>query len=480
MAAQLSATRAAALAGDFHRGPAYAGLAGALAVAIGDGRIPVGTRLPSERDLAHALDISRTTATRAYAELCQRGYAGARRGSGTYAQVPGGRAHTLDRALAPRAAGDDSVIDLNCAASSAPPGLAEAYAAAVDALPAYLSGHGYFPAGLPSLQARLAASFTRRGLPTTPEQVMVTSGALAAAAVAARATLRPGDRVVVETPGYPNAPQSFLAAGARLAPVPVDEAGWDLDLLRSRLRGRPRAAYLVPDFHNPTGRLMSDPEREDVGTALARSGTVTIIDETMQQLALEGQRMPRPLAATIEEAGGEALTVGGASKAFWGGLRIGWLRAPTSWLEALTRARLTLDLGAPVVEQLALGHLLDDPDPLVDWHRSRLRDQRDALRSALASQLPDWQVPRPAGGLALWCGLPRPAAVPLAAEAERRGVVVTPGPVFAPEGGYAGRVRIPFTRPAAELEAAVDVLAGAWSATGDATGTWPVGPPLVA
>lgn len=480
MSVQLSAARAASLVGDFDRRPAYAGLSGALAVAIGDGRIPFGTRLPSERDLAVALDVSRTTATRAYADLVERGYAEARRGSGTYARIPGGRAHTLDRALVPRSAGDDGAIDLNCAASSAPPGLAEAYAAAVEALPAYLSGHGYFPAGLPALQARIAASFTERGLPTTPEQVMVTSGALAAAAVAGRATLRPGDRVVVETPGYPNAPQSFTGAGARLAPVPVDDQGWDLDLLRSRLRTRPRAAYLVPDFHNPTGRLMGDADRAVVADAMARAGTLAIVDETMQRLSLEGQRMPRPLAAAVEEAGGEALTVGGASKAFWGGLRIGWLRAPASWVDALTRARLTLDLGAPVVEQLALTHLLDDPAPLLAWQRARLRHQRDALAAAIAERLPDWEVRLPGGGLALWCRLPRPDAVPLAAEAERRGVVVTPGPVFAPEGGYAGRVRIPFTRPAAELVTAVDVLAEAWSATDDAAGARPTGRPLVA
>lgn len=468
MPAQLSASRAAALVDGFERRPAYAGLAGALAVAIGDGRIPVGTRLPSERDLAVALDVSRTTATRAYTELCERGYAEARRGSGTYALIPGGRAHTLDRALSPRA-DDDDTIDLNCAASSAPPGLAEAYAAAVDQLPAYLAGHGYYPAGLPALQARLAAGFTDRGLPTRPEQVLVTSGALAAAAVIARAVVSAGDRVVVETPGYPNAPQSFLASGARLAPVPVDEHGWDADLLGSRLRERPRAAYLVPDFQNPTGLLMADADRARIGAELARAGTVTVVDETMQSLSLEGRSMPLPLAAHVEAAGGEALTVGGASKSFWGGLRIGWLRAPLSWIDALTRARLTLDLGAPVVEQLALVALLGDAEMLLAWHRARLRDQRDALARLLAERLPDWEVPVPAGGLALWCGLPRPAGVPLAAEAEQRGVLVTPGPVFAPEGGYAGRVRIPYTRPVAQLSAAVDALADAWEAVGTNT-----------
>ncbi len=465
MAAQLTAARAATLVSGFDRTPAYAGLAASLAVAIGDGRIPLGTRLPSERDLAVALDVSRTTATNAYAHLCDRGYAESRRGSGTYARIPGGRARTFDRSLTPRATDDDSTIDLNCAASSAPPGLAEAYAAAVAALPAYLSGHGYYPAGLPSLQARIAAGYAARGLPTRPEQIVVTAGAQAATAIAARALVRAGDRVVVESPGYPNAPQSFLASGGRLAPVPVDDDGWDLDLLHSRLRARPRVAYLVPDFHNPTGRLMADPDRATLAARLAAAGTVAVVDESLQLLRFDGQPMPRPLAAYVEEAGGEAITVGSASKVFWGGLRLGWLRAPDSWAERLAGARLTMDLGAPVLEQLAVAHLLDDPGPLIALHRERLLRQRDALAGALTERLPDWRFRLPEGGLALWCALPRPVAVPLADEAERRGVVVAPGPVFAPEGGYAAHVRIPFTRPPAELASAVERLAEAWAHT---------------
>ena len=149
----VSAGRVAALVGDFDRTPAYAGLADALTLLIGDGRIGLGTRLPSERELTEALGVSRTTVTRAYAALRDAGYAEARQGSGTFTRVPGGRARAHDRALLPRP-GDDEAIDLNCAAASAPPGLAAAYAEAAAELPAYLGGHGYFPAGLPAAAAR--------------------------------------------------------------------------------------------------------------------------------------------------------------------------------------------------------------------------------------------------------------------------------------------------------------------------------------
>ena len=126
MSRLVSAQRVATLVGDFPRSPAYLGLAESLRVLIGDGRIGLDVRLPSERELTTALDVSRATVTRAYDVLRESGYAEARRGSGTFTRVPGGRRRAHDRALMPGLGGED-VIDLNCAAHSAPPGLVEAY-----------------------------------------------------------------------------------------------------------------------------------------------------------------------------------------------------------------------------------------------------------------------------------------------------------------------------------------------------------------
>src|SRR4051794_25158077 len=257
MTRTISAARVATLVGDFDRSPAYAGLADALVLLIGDGRITLDTRLPSERELTEALGVSRTTVTRAYAELREAGYARARQGAGTFTRVPGGRARAHDRALLPRA-GDSDAIDLNCAAPSAPPGIAAAYAAAVADLPAYLGGHGYFPAGLPELQRAIAATYDDRGLPTDPDQIMVTPGALAAASIIAQAFTGPGERVLVESPVYPNATDALRHGGARLAAYPVDPDGWDLAAAAAALRQTaPRMAYLIPDFQNPTGHLMT-------------------------------------------------------------------------------------------------------------------------------------------------------------------------------------------------------------------------------
>ncbi len=461
MSPVISAQRVATLAGDFPRSPAYLGLAESLRVLIGDGRIGLGVRLPSERDLTGALDVSRTTVTRAYEVLRERGYAEARRGSGTYTAVPGGHRRAHDHTLLPGLGGED-VIDLNCAAHSAPPGLVEAYQRASEELPAYLSGPGYFPLGVPALQARIAAAYDARGVPTVPEQIMVTAGALAAASVVARAFTAPGDRVVVESPTYPNATQAVRQAGARLVPATVDPDGWDLDALGATLRqSSPRLAYLIPDFQNPTGHLMSDAQREELAAALARTRTIAVADEAHQALALRpglAAEMPRPLAAHATDA----ITVGSASKSFWGGLRLGWVRAPLAEMDRLIQARIGMDLGAPVFEQLVLADLLDHADEVLPVHRERLLDGREALVAAMREHLPAWRFRVPDGGLALWCELPEALGTATTVEAERRGVVVAPGPVFAVEGGLDRHVRIPWTASPDDLTEAVRRLAAAW------------------
>ena len=455
----VSAARVATLAGDFDRSPAYAGLADALVLLIGDGRIPLATRLPSERELTDALGVSRTTVTRAYAELRDAGYAESRRGSGTFTCVPGGRSRAHDRALLPRP-DDSDAIDLNCSAPSAPPGLAQAYAAAAADLPPYLGGHGYFPAGLPELQRAIAATYDDRGLPTDPDQVMVTPGALSAASIVSQAIAQTGDRVLVESPTYPNATDALRHGGARLVPAPVDPEGWDLDAVAAVLRqAAPRAAYLVPDFQNPTGHLMTEAQREEYAAHLRATRTTAIVDEAHQALALDGQEMPRPFAAFAHDA----ITIGSASKAYWGGLRLGWIRAPHGLMERLTRARVSLDLGAPVLEQLVLVRLLESREEVLAANHARLRTQRDALVAAVREQLPDWRFHLPTGGLALWCRLPGAHGTALAAEAERRGAIIAPGPVFAAEGGLDSFVRIPWTRPPEELREAVRRIAAAWS-----------------
>ncbi|MFT0534428.1 PLP-dependent aminotransferase family protein [Castellaniella hirudinis] len=457
MKESISARQVGILVGALPPGTAYAGLADKLTLLVGDGRIPLAVRLPSERALATALGLSRTTITRAYALLCDSGYARAIQGSGTYTAVPGGRRQAHDRVLVAGGAGE-SWIDLSCAADSAPAEVMAAYTAALAALPSYLSGHGYFPSGLPVLQEAIAATYQARGLPTSPEQIIVTPGALTAASIVVRALAPRRGHALIESPTYPNAAETLRAAGLQLHETPLDAGGWDMAGLMHTIRQiAPDFAYLIPDFQNPTGAVMGTAQRRQLGQCLQTHGTVPIVDETHQALALDGQAMPPPFACFNPDT----ITLGSMSKVFWGGLRIGWIRAPQTTVGPLTRARMSLDLGVPIVEQLAATHL-QRHGPVSPGQIQRLRAQRDALVRAVAAHLPDWRFIPPAGGLALWCELPHRGATALAAAVAAQQVAVTPGPVFSPNGGLDAFIRLPWSRPVPDLQQAVERIAAAW------------------
>ncbi|PPJ41002.1 MULTISPECIES: PLP-dependent aminotransferase family protein [unclassified Pseudoxanthomonas] len=459
--------RLATLVGDFPRSPAYRGLRQALQELIGDGRIPLGTRLPSERAVTDVLGVSRNTVTRAYADLVAAGFATARQGAGTFATVPIDRRRAHDHALhavGTATSSTDGTIDLNCAAGAATPGVAAAYARALEALPAYLASDGYLPSGLPALRTRIAASYAVRGLPTAPEQIVVTSGALSAIAIIARALSRPGDRVMIESPVYSNAIEALRMGGARLvsSPMgdPLGEEGWDLASIEATLRQTsPRAAYLIPDFQNPTGFLMSDAQRVRYAAALRATRTIAIVDETLQSTRLSDAPMPAPFAAHAPDA----FTIGSASKLCWGGLRVGWIRAPREHAERLIATRVQMDLGSSLFDQLVVTEMLD-ADGVLAARRDQLRQRRDAVVQALREHVPDWRFRLPEGGLTLWVRMPHGSATALAADVERKGVYLAPGPVFSVEGGSDQWLRIPYAKPEDTLVQAVRVMADAWNA----------------
>jgi DNA-binding transcriptional MocR family regulator len=443
--------------------PGYVALAAAIRLLVLDGRLPLRTRLPGERELAAALGVSRTTAAAAYAALRDEGFLTSRRGAGSWTSLP------ADRRAAPAAIEtppEADVIDMSAAATAAPEGaLHRALAAAVAELPRHLPGTGYCAVGLPALRAAIAARLTARGAPTAPEQVLVTAGAQHALALLLRVFTGPGDRVLVDHPTYPNALDAIRAAGARPAPVALTPDGWDLAMLEATLRqAAPRLAYVIADHHNPTGLTLAAADRERA-VALARgTRTPLVVDETMAELTLDpGAAPPAPLAAH-DPAGETVVTIGSASKAFWAGLRIGWIRASPTLVGRLALARATLDLGSPIVEQLVATELLHEAEPILAAQRAALRARRDALAAALGAALPRWRFAVPAGGLSLWVELDAPHSSALAAVADRHGVRVAAGPRFGVDGAFERFVRLPYNLPEPVLQAAVEQLAVAWRA----------------
>ena len=450
-----SARQLAVLVGDLStdRPPRYAALAGRVRMLVADGRVPLGTRLPAERDLASALALSRATVTAAYARLREDGWAVARQGSGTFAALPAGP-HRGAWVPAPL---DDGTIDMAHAAPAAPASVPAAFAAALAELPRHLPQHGYHPGGLPELRARVAERYTARGLPTTAEQVLITAGALHGVSTAFQTLLQRGQRLLLEQPTYPNALDAARSLGVRVLPTaldPDDPDAWLEAAERTLVSARPTAAYLMPDFQNPTGRLLDIRGRERLARALRRSGTTAVVDEAFADLWLEAPPPP-PLAAF----GRGQLSVGSLSKSFWGGLRIGWVRGEADVVRQLTAVAVRSSMSGPVLEQLAACVLLDGAETTLAESRRQLRVRRDVLVAALRQRLPDWRVPEPTGGLMLWCGLPDRRSRALVAAAERHGLHLAPGPLFGTGHALDDRLRLPYTHPPDVLRSAVRLLA---------------------
>ncbi|MFI7343388.1 PLP-dependent aminotransferase family protein [Streptomyces sp. NPDC050085] len=439
--------------------PAYRHLARVIGELILDGRLALHVRLPAERELAVALGTSRTTVTALYDLLRENGFAHSRQGSGTWTALPQGRAAKgVSRLLA----AEDTAIDLARAAPTLPEGtLADALAEVTPRLAGYADTPGYHPYGIPELRSALAARFTARGLATTPEQILVTAGAQHALSLVLALLSEPGDRIMVENPSYPNALEAMRRARLRTVSVPVtDDAGLDIGIVESTLRHTaPQLAYLIPDFHNPTGHVMPADARAATLHAASRSGTWLIADETLTDLALDGAPPP-PFAAHGPAA--QVITVGSLSKTHWAGLRIGWLRAPARLVTELAAQRVASDMGGSVIDQLLALALLPRGDDLLRDRLTRLRAQRAALIEELGRHVPHWSWHTPPGGLSLWVDLGAPVASDLAERALAHGVRIESGAYFATDPGlFENRLRIPYTLPEATLRESAQRLARA-------------------
>ncbi|MGV8886147.1 MAG: PLP-dependent aminotransferase family protein [Microbacteriaceae bacterium] len=433
--------------------PAYLALAERIRLLVLDGRIGLDARLPAERDLAAQLNVSRTTVSATYAELRDAGYLESLRGSGSIAKLP-------QRGVPHGQLSEPGFLDLTKAAMPAIPVLAAAARTAAEQLPAYLGDSGFDPIGIPVLRQAIADRYTQRGLPTDPEQIMVTIGAQHAIALLARTLLGRGDRALVESPSYPHAYEALRVAGARLVAVNVTtDDGWDEGGLEQVIqRTSPSLGYLMPDFHNPTGRSMSAGLREKTVALAERHGTTLLADETMAELAIDDGVAPLPLAAY-----GDVITIGSVGKTVWGGVRVGWIRAERPVIQRLVRARSSGDLGTPILEQLMVVALLDDFDAILASRREQLRAGRDQLLHLLADRIPEWQVPRPAGGLTTWVNVGAPVSSQLTLAARSVGLHIAAGPRFGIDGAFERFLRIPFGHNPEEITRAVDGLAAAWA-----------------
>jgi DNA-binding transcriptional MocR family regulator len=453
-------------------GPLYRRLTEAIRTAIAEGAFPTGQRLPTERSLAASLSVSRATVVAAYDALRDEGWVERRQGSGTWVRRRGpvarygedrpgfvGRSSTSFRALIE---GPSDAIEFTVAATPAPDLIDDGVGEdALERLREAVREPGYHTLGYPPLRRALAEHLTNWGLPTHEREVIVTTGGQQAIALAADLYTRPGDVVLVEDPTYLSALDRFEAGGLRTAPVRVGPRGIRAaDLRAVAAEAAPRMAYLIPTFHNPTGGLVPDEERRELARAAEELQLPIVEDLTLADVSL-GERPPAPIAAHARDV--PVLVVGSLSKLFWGGLRVGFIRAPEPVIQRLARIKLLADHGSSVVSQVFATPLLSRADAQREARRAFARDRYELLADLLREHLPAWRWHEPAGGLCLWVQLPGADATAFGEVAANHGVAVVPGPMSSPTGAFGDHLRMPFVHDPDTLREGVRRLAAAWA-----------------
>ncbi len=477
MAATLSAAEVQAHLGDWHRGQhvLYDGLADALEELIRGGVLPPDTRLPAERRLAEALHLSRSTVKATYDTLQERGLVATRHGSGSVilaeaSPLTGPREAHVVASFEPNSIYqgilrlDPEAIDLRGAYWAEHDVVTpDVVARAHERLTRLPQGNGYHPLGVDDAREAVAAHLTATGLPTTPDQVLITTGAQQAISLVADLLLAHGDTVALEELSYPGAMNYVTSRQARLLPVPFTSAGVDIQALDRLVRAtRPRMTYLMTSVHNPTGVVMPGPARFRLAEMAAGWDTVLVDDRTLADTQTSGA-VATPLATLVDEhaRADRMVTVGSVSKIAWGGLRVGWARSSTAMIERIARIKTLSDFGTPVLDQLIAAELLAD-DQVVPRRQAQLRERHDAFRAALARHVPDWEFSVPQGGMCLWARLPGADSHEFARVAARHGVGVAPGTVASPTRSTADHLRLPFGQPVDVLEEAAGRLGAAW------------------
>jgi 2-aminoadipate transaminase len=298
------------------------------------------------------------------------------------------------------------------------------------------------------LRALVAERFTGRGLPTTADELLVTTGSQQALTLIATALLDPGAVVAVEEPTYLAALQCFQLAGARVVPVRSDDDGIDPAALADVLvRERPTLLYLVPTFANPTGRTLPLERRSAIAGLAAQHGVWLVEDDPYGELRYRGT--PVPALAAQPGAEDRVLHLGSFSKTASPGMRLGWLRAPAGLMRPLTVAKQAADLHTSTIDQAAAAAWLGVVD--LDAHVARLcaayAERRDAMVAALPGALPagsTWSDPD--GGMFVWARLPGGVdTAELLRAALRHDVAFVPGAPFHAGTPDRATLRLSFT-----------------------------------
>jgi DNA-binding transcriptional MocR family regulator len=441
--------------------PLYLQISQLIASKILDQTLAPDSKLPPERELAALFGVSRTTAINAYRQLEQQGLVRTRVGSGTYVSGGTGQANTPSPGIPwsqlftpyPQTPSSSILRELvstpiSSDVISLAAGMPDPSFYPLAALKALLNEHldqvergafGHIPTeGYPPLRESLAALLHDKGIKSTADNILVVSGSQQGLYLTSRVLLEPGDYVIVESPTYIGAIQTFQSIGARILTLPASGT-FPLDIFEDYLiRYRPKMFYIIPTFQNPTGRVLPEKERWEALTLAARHRLVIVEDDPYSQLYYRTE--PPPTLKALDPYHG-VVYMSTFSKILAPGLRMGYVCAPPALINRLALEKQYIDLHSNNLSQWLL-HLFLQQVNLEDhlaFLRTEYKKRRDALVRAIRRSCGDDLVfAVPDGGFYLWCKIQAPVtAGKLLHEATKNGIFFVPGEAFyATAGGY--------------------------------------------
>jgi len=460
----------------------YEALANSIADGIRSGQIPIGSRLPSLRQIIAQRGVSQSTVFRAYYLLEEWGLIRAEERAGYFVtpgaalkQVPSH--HDMPLADSTKVDISDLVFSVLDAAKhpdivplgSAFPSpllfpsarLLKSLTQGTRALSPW-STVVDLPPGNDHLRHQIALRYVVTGVSIPPEEIVVTNGALEALNLCLMAVTRPGDVVAVESPGFYAALQAIERLDLRAVEIPVHPVtGLDLAALAAALDKHPiRACWFMTNFQNPTGVTLSDEKKKSLVDMLAARDVPLIEDDVYQELHFSRDR---PLPAKAFDGNGLVMHCSSFSKTLAPGYRIGWASAGR-FADRVQRLKLMTTLSASTPAQAGIADYLEHGG--FDRHLRKLhaamQTQRAAMEAALRRYLPrEVRWVTPSGGYFLWLQLPDAVdAMALHRLAIGRGISIAPGPIFSAKHAFQNCVRINFGHPwSVKIDGAIRALA---------------------
>ncbi|APB77320.1 MocR-like pyridoxine biosynthesis transcription factor PdxR [Paenibacillus polymyxa] len=414
------------------------------------GFLQEGEKLPSVRVLSKQLNVSLLTVVKAYRELEQQNFLYSVQGSGTFVRK---KNNDIETACIEEPLTQDwqlSVPDylprsqlaqfhhvpqkIHLASSMVDPELLPnrhlktAFEHLIQEDGTFLSRYGHTQ-GDQQLRLAMQQYLNGLGVYTQIENLLVTNGSQQGIDLIARTFVGPGDVVILEAPTYPGAIDIFRNRGVTILTVPLDQEGMRLDILQQLFdKHHPKLIYTIPNFHNPTGVLMSHKRRRKLLEMAQNTQTLIIEDDPWAEIYYD-QHPPAPIKSMDEY--GHVIYLKGLSKILAPGCRIGVLSASGSIFKRVLAAKANADLGTPLVTQKILLPFLEPS--IVESHmqnlRTTLKIRRDLALEILSERCPkevSWMVPQ--GGLNLWLSLPEWVQSHLVlAEANKKGISFLPG-----------------------------------------------------